>query len=221
MISEIIPEIESRMRQALQSKDPSLNLTLADKTRAGSNLLNYRATLSSSDHIGNAKIKAEFWQVDEDYLRKYDTRAFKSATQQGIVFTLPQALHSATLESAYADKLVALAGRNYLKSRDIFDLWWIGNRISPDPATMKDRFLHHATAYSFPNDLPPGQALRRFQEHRDEDIIAMTVPDLKKWLPERVWLNLKSDRFHALISYVRHSVDSIVAEIEKSSKDIA
>lgn len=46
MISEIIPEIESRMRQALQSKDPGLNLTLADKTRAGSNLLNFRATLS-------------------------------------------------------------------------------------------------------------------------------------------------------------------------------
>lgn len=219
MISEIIPEIESRMRQALKSKDPGLNLTLVDKTRAGSNLLNFRATLSSKGHIGNAKIKAEFWQVDEDYLRKYDTRAFQSANE-GIAVTLPQALHAATLESAYADKLVALSGRDYLKPRDLFDLWWIGNRIDPDPATMKDRFLHHATAYSFPDDLPPEQALRRFLEHRDEDIIAMTEPDMKKWLPERLWLNLKSDRFHALISYVRHSVDSIVAEIEKSSNDI-
>ena len=68
-----MPKIASRMRRTLLSHDPSpLNLMILDRTRNGSNLLNYRATLTSTAFIGNVNVNAEFWQVDKDYLRKYE-----------------------------------------------------------------------------------------------------------------------------------------------------
>ncbi len=33
-----------------------------------------------------------------------------------------------TLEEILADKVVAFAGRHYVKGRDVFDLWWLKNR---------------------------------------------------------------------------------------------
>lgn len=208
-------KVEERMRQILRAKDPDLDVKIDDKTRPGSNLLNYRVTVSSSAYIGNVKVKAEFWQVEGDYLQQYDTRFAYPLKHSDVVSSVSQPLPAATLEAAYADKLTAFATRMHPKWRDVFDLWWIGRQIDPEPSAMADRFLHHVIAFDTQDGLEPAEALRKFLERDPEDIIREADPDLKKWLPDHMWENLEGDGIVQMVEHVRSSIPTIAQEIEK------
>jgi len=73
---------------------------------------------------------------------------------------------AATLETAYCDKLTALATRPYLKWRDLYDLWWIGTQTEArlDLSWVTRQFLHNVSAYRTIDGLSPAQALRKFLE---------------------------------------------------------
>jgi predicted nucleotidyltransferase component of viral defense system len=218
-MEKFIRKIETRMRQNLRAIDPDLDIEISDKTRPDSNLLNYRLTVSSDAFIGNVKVKAEFWQVEGEYLRQYDTRFAYPLKNGDIVSSVSQPMPAATLEAAYADKLTAFATRNHLKWRDVFDLWWIGKQIDINPAEMADRFLHHVTAFDTQDGLPPEQALRKFLKRTPEDIISEADPDLKKWLPSDLWKTLQGDGIQQMVDIVRESIGSIADEIESRAMD--
>ena len=216
VIEKMMRKIETRMRSVMRNRHPDLepNVRISDKTREGDNLLNYRVTVSSPRLIGNVKVKAEFWQVDSDYLRHYDTR-FAYPLQGGdLVTSVSQPLPAASLEAAYADKLTAFATRRFLKWRDVFDTWWIGRQIEIDPARMADRFLHHVTAFDTVEGLSPEEALRRFLERTPEEIGSEADPDLKRWLPGDLWNRLSGPGIAEIIETVRTSIEAIAAEIE-------
>lgn len=217
-IREFMPKITSRMRRTLQSHDPGpLNLMILDRTRNGSNLLNYRATLTSTAFIGNVNVNAEFWQVDKDYLRKYEMIFLETLKCGNVAVPLSQAMPTATLEAAYADKLVAITNRNFLKLHDFFDLWWIGNRIDANPAATTDRFLHHSAAYSLQNSPTFHGSLRKFLNRPDLDSAAMTDTN-RKWLPETPHRNPKLDNFRLMVDHVCKVVDSVAKVIESRQR---
>jgi len=218
-MTKFMRKVEARMRQLLQAQDPDLDVKITDRTRPDSNLLNYRVTVSSDAYIGNVKVKAEFWQVESDYLEHYDTRFAYPLKNGDVVSSVSQPLPAATLEAAYADKLTAFATRAHLKWRDVFDLWWIGRQVDVDPAQMADRFLHHVTAFDTQDGLPPEKALRKFLERDPEDIAREADPDLKKWLPASMWQSLEGTGITQMVDHVRSSISRIAEEIEGRSQD--
>ncbi|MCW3784300.1 nucleotidyl transferase AbiEii/AbiGii toxin family protein [Defluviimonas salinarum] len=213
-MDELMPKIRKRMQDLLFAIDPDLSVEITPKTKPGSNLLNYRVAISSRKVIGNAKVKAEFWQVDPGYLDGYQTRFAYPLKDGDLVSRVSQPLPAATLEAAYADKLTAFATRTHLKWRDVFDLWWIGRQIEVDASGMAERFLHHVTAYDTLEGLPPAAALRRFLERDPEAIIAEADPDLRKWLPDRLWDSLRGDGVREMVATVRSGIDRIATEVE-------
>lgn len=217
-MTKLIRKVEDRMRQILKAQDPDLDVSIADKTRDGSNLLNYRVTVSSAAVIGVVKVKAEFWQVESDYLRSYDTRFAYPLKNGDIVSSISQPVPAATLEAAYADKLTAFATRRHLKWRDVFDLWWIDQQIVTKPEEMADRFLHHVQAFDTYDGLPPAAALRKFLERTPEDILAEADPDLKKWLPKTLWQNLAGKGIEEILTHVRLAIADIAEVIEAREK---
>jgi predicted nucleotidyltransferase component of viral defense system len=219
-MSKLIRKVEERMRQILKAQDPDLDVSIADKTREGSNLLNYRVTVSSAAVIGVVKVKAEFWQVESEYLRAYDTRFAYPLKNGDLVSSVSQPVPAATLEAAYADKLTAFATRRHLKWRDVFDLWWIDQQIATDPAEMADRFLHHVQAFDTYDGLPPAAALRKFLERSPEDIMAEADPDLKKWLPKNLWQNLSGKGIEEIVAHVRTAIADVAEVIEAREVNI-
>ena len=217
-IREFMPDIASRMRQTLTFHDPGLNLTVFDRTRNGSNLANYRATLTSAAFIGNVNVNAEFWQVGEDYLRKYE-KIFPETLKCGnLIVPLPQSMPMATLEAAYADKLVAITNRSFLKLHDFFDMWWIGNRIDANPAETADRALHHSTAYCLRNGPTFHESLRKFLNRPDLQSAVMTEINPRKRFPETPRRNPELDNFRWMVDHVRKVVDSVAKVIENRER---
>jgi predicted nucleotidyltransferase component of viral defense system len=220
-MAKFMKKVETKMRQVLQGIDPDLDVKISDKTRDGSNLLNYRLTVSSDAYIGNVKVKAEFWQVEGDYLEHYDTRFAYPMKSGDLVSSVSQPLPAATLEAAYADKLTAFATRAHLKWRDVFDLWWIGRQVDVPVSEMADRFLHHVTAFDTQDGLSPEKALRKFLERDPKDIASEANPDLKKWLPEGMWKSLEGTGIDQMVEHVRASIADIATEIENRAPEDA
>ena len=213
-MGKLMRKVEDRMRQILKAQDPDLDVHITDKTRKGSNLLNYRVTVSSAKIIGVVKVKAEFWQVESAYLKSYDTRFAYPLKNGDVVSSVSQPVPAATLEAAYADKLTAFATRRHLKWRDVFDLWWIDQQIDVRPDEMTDRFLHHVQAFDTYDGLPPAQALRKFLERSPEDIASEADPDLKKWLPKSLWDSLSGQGVDEIVAHVRSAILDVVHILE-------
>jgi len=219
-MGKLIRKVEDRMRQILKAQDPDLDVSIQDKTREDSNLLNYRVTVSSAAVLGVVKVKAEFWQVESEYLKSYDTRFAYPLKNGDIVSSVSQPVPAATLEAAYADKLTAFATRRHLKWRDVFDLWWIDQQIDTDPEQMADRFLHHVQAFDTYDGLPPAAALRKFLERDPEDILSEADPDLKKWLPKNLWDNLNGKGIEQIVTHVRSAILDVAEVIEARAHDL-
>jgi predicted nucleotidyltransferase component of viral defense system len=214
-LTQSIKKIETQMRRLLKAKDMDLDVRITDRTREGSNLLNYRVTVSSAKYIGNVHVKAEFWQVPPEYLRKYDTRFAYPLKGGDLVTSLSQPIPAATLDAAYADKMTACATRRHLKWRDVFDIWWLRQQIDIDLDTMSDKFLHHVTAFDTIDGLEPDQALRKFLEWPKEKFLAEADPDIKKWLPKELWNTLEHIGIEEIVDTVRSAVAEMADHVER------
>lgn len=219
-MTRLMRKVEKRLQALVFAVDPLLQVSIQDRTGEGENLLNYRITLSSPAVHGHVKVKAEFWQVDPDYLDRYETRFAYPVKEGDLISKVTQPLPAATLESAYADKMTALATRRHLKWRDLFDIWWIGRQTEIDPKTMASRFLHHVTAFQTVENLPPREALLKFLEHDPQKIAEEADPDLKKWLPPVLWSHLKGSGVNEIVAEVRDAIRRIADAIPEVTPEV-
>lgn len=210
----LVPRLERRMTSKMMAVDPSLKVQIIDKTREGEKMINFRIVVTSPEIVGQSMVKAEFWQVDEDYLSQYETRFAHPVAKGDIVSRLSQPLPAGTLESAFADKVVALSYRPRLKWRDIFDIWWISGQKRIDPLGMVDRIRHQALAYAPPEGASLASGLRDFLSLPPEDLMKQADPDLKRWLPKALWDAINPDGIEDMVSHVRDISRIIADEIE-------
>jgi len=213
-IKTIMPKVLRRLKETLHGEDPDLKVEIRDKTREGSRLLNFLVVIEHPHFIGNVKVKAEFWQVEEDYLKAYETKFTYPSSAGDMISRVTQPLPAATLSSAYADKITAFATRPHLKWRDIYDLWWIGSQIKIDVPRMADRFLHHVKGYNTVEGLPPAGALRHFLKRSDEEMISVADPDIRKWLPPDHWNRLEGSGVEQMVKEVRRALTVIAEAVE-------
>lgn len=211
-IVEEMPKVKEKLTSILKSHDPGFIVDIKDKTKDNSRLLNFMVILSHPQYHGNVKIKAEFWQVDTEYLDKYQTKFARPVSRTDYLSVVSQPLPAATLEAAYADKLTAFATRPHLKWRDLFDLWWIERQINVTPEDMARKFLHHVKAYNTVEGLKPSDALLHFLTKDPDEIASMADPDLKKWLPKSLWENLEGRGVNEIVECVRDNLKTIAQE---------
>ena len=209
-IPKSMKKIETRMKQIAIAHDPELEIQIQDKTKDHTQLLNYRIVMKKPYIIGQTMVKAEFWQVDSGYLERY--QSVFMTPKVGLVSDKPLIKLSlpvpvARLEAAFADKIIALAFRNHLKWRDLFDLWWISKQINPNPANYIHAILHHAQAYS---KASIKEGLEKFLSLKTKDILTTADSDLKLWLPEPLWNSLWPDGVQDMVLYARNVATELV-----------
>ena len=205
-IDRVMKRVGSRMQQVAAAHDPDLKIEIRDRTKDRDALLNYRIVMTRPGRIGQAMVKAEFWQVEDEYLNRYGSefqvpgsgRAWSSSGQP--LLTLSPPIPTATLDASFSDKAVALALRPHLKWRDLFDLWWIGRQTGTKLLGRIETVKHHASGYS---GIPLDEGFRRFLDRDPEDIVAVADPDLKRWLPEPLWESLWPDGIKDMVAHAR------------------
>lgn len=165
-MNKTMHEVVKRMEQYLLRYDPALKIELRDKStpRMG----RFNIAISKAGIMGKSLVKSEFWGVDAEYLDAYRATPRTpivpdSMMAAGMHVRLRAQLPIATLDSVFCDKLVAMAGRPYIKWRDIFDVWWISQSRQferPNAQILAERVRFYASAYrTDPNT----------QDHEPED----------------------------------------------------
>lgn len=212
-IHALMPKIEKRMRLLAAATDPDLKVEIRDKTKDENGLLNFRIVLTSPGVVGQVMAKAEFWQVDQDYLQNYSSKFVQLGKPQGIASRISQPIPVASLEAAFADKVVAIGYRPHLKWRDLFDLWWIDNQNQFDLAERIPDILHHASAYKGPDGKTLVEGLEGFLARDPEEIFGQADPDLKRWLPKSLWASLEGQGVRDMVDNARRIAEEVIRHI--------
>jgi predicted nucleotidyltransferase component of viral defense system len=215
-VAKVMKAVTRRVQERFALVDPTITVDSKDKTRDAERMPYYQVSVTSSARTGKAMVKVEFWRVDRSYLESYPTEFRTPMVVGDLVSSVLNPVPAARLSTAFCDKLVAFATRPRLKSRDVFDLWWIGTQ-TPEPLDLKAvtaQFLHNVTAYEVRDGMTPAGALRQFMERDDEDIFDEVGRDLQQWLPETLWRLLYPKTVREMVAYVRHALTAVADNVE-------
>ena len=152
-MGKTMEKVVEAMRRRMVHLDPDLIIEIRDKSNA--KMGRFNISISKANVMGKSMVKSEFWGVDSEYLDVYKSRRkipvlSDSLKEEGVFVKLRAGLQTATLDSVFCDKVVAMAGRPFIKWRDAFDLWWISQSREfqrPEPTALARRILYYASAY--------------------------------------------------------------------------
>ena len=143
--------------------------------------------------LESVKVKVEFWVASPAAAAGYDAAVRPARISQAALMRRPiklaisQAiLPTAELSEIFADKIHAVAGREYLKHRDIFDLWWLeqeGAVLEGD--ALRKALSNRRKLYPLGNEIDSKWADRirtRAQELLTPANLKSFGQDLRRWL---------------------------------------
>lgn len=110
----------------------------------------------------------------------------------GLPFTI---VRSETLEEILADKLAAIAGRSFMKSRDLFDLWFLkGKGVN----IRKDLLVKKLIDYDTPKE--------RLKEHLSLISIENLKREMERFLPKKYRYQLEADDYKTLVETAKNVI---------------
>jgi predicted nucleotidyltransferase component of viral defense system len=220
-LGNIVELAGQKVAEVFRSEDPQFTIEIKDRTRREERMISYELRVAHEAYLGKALIKVEFWRVSPEYLAQYPVE-LRSPIQPGErVSRISNPVPAATLETAYCDKLTALATRPYLKWRDIYDLWWIGTQTDArlDLHSVTRQFLHNVSAYQTIDGLSPARALRKFLESDPAEVLKKADPDLRRWMPNALWEKMHPRVTTEMVEYTRGALQTVADAIEKNVMD--
>jgi predicted nucleotidyltransferase component of viral defense system len=98
-----------------------------------------------------------------------------------------------------ADKVAAIAGRPYVKGRDVFDLWLLQERgIELDRTMVEKKFADYAV---------PSDGLRQNLPHITPEMVRL---ELERFLPRRHRTQLRGEALESLVTEVKRLLETMV-----------
>ncbi|SFF34512.1 nucleotidyl transferase AbiEii/AbiGii toxin family protein [Paracidovorax wautersii] len=137
----------------------------------------FDVSIGGENMIGGVRLKIELWKTDKQALDAIKATVAPIRTVGGLQTFVP----TAELSEIYADKVFALANRDRIKPRDVFDLHWLVNHHQIKAITEDKMRVRLAT---YPDSTPADWLAKAFDRRA---ALAQAAPaiakDLKRWLP--------------------------------------
>jgi predicted nucleotidyltransferase component of viral defense system len=130
--------------------------------------------VGSTPRTPKSRIKIEFANVPA-----YDTKPMAVSAAPGLVQIQDVILIAETPNEILADKAVALTARAALKFRDVWDVWYLVNKLGakPDRKTVQKKFVDYGTI-----DIA-AKAEARLGELAKEATVAAFYAEMRRFLP--------------------------------------
>lgn len=114
-----------------------------------------------------------------------------------------------TAEELLSDKIRALFERPYLKGRDIYDIWWLTERMQVVPSWEQTK----TKLDMYRSPFVPARAADYFQKVSFlEDIIKAIVSDLPRFIPKDIYAVYQNDGFKTLTDALRKLTSTLQAQ---------
>jgi predicted nucleotidyltransferase component of viral defense system len=139
-----------------------------------------------------SRIKIEFANIPA-----YETKPMPVRTTPGLVQVEDVILTAETPNEILADKAVALIARAALKFRDVWDVWFLQNKLDAkiDRETVQKKLVDYGLADS------EGKAERRITELASETTAQAFISEMRRFLPaKRVSQLAETGLQHAMLS---------------------
>jgi len=114
-----------------------------------------------------------------------------------------------TAEELLSDKTRALFERHYLKGRDIYDIWWLIERLRIVPSW--DLTRSKLDMYRSPF-VPARKADYFQQESSSKEIIEAIVSDLPRFIPKNIYALYRNDNFKTLTDTLKALTAALQAQ---------
>ncbi|HQP31015.1 MAG TPA: nucleotidyl transferase AbiEii/AbiGii toxin family protein [Deltaproteobacteria bacterium] len=114
-----------------------------------------------------------------------------------------------TADELLSDKTRALFERHYLKGRDIYDIWWLIERLRIAPSW--DLTRSKLDMYRSPF-VPARKADYFQQESSSKEIIEAIVSDLPRFIPKNIYALYRSDNFKTLTDTLKALTAALQAQ---------
>lgn len=182
MVSEALnlTSIEATVLQRLQSIGmvlPEGGQLSVTRAKDGHNPHAFVVAISGNDLIGGVRVKIEMWKTNAEALSEVQATVAPVRTVSGMQAFVP----TAELSEIYADKVFALAARDRLKPRDVFDLHWLVKHHHVSKVSEQKLQVRLA---AYPNETPAGWLDKAFARRNGlRDASGEIAKDLKRWLP--------------------------------------
>lgn len=180
-----------------QSVGPEAHLTLkardAEGARDARNPRVFTISFKAPAFLEAVKVRVEFYVAGAKAARRYesDVRVARLSTEAAmrrpVTLAVSQAiLPTALMHEVFADKIYAVGAREYLKYRDVFDLWWLDQQGAALEGDELLRALEVRRAlYPGGPAIDPGLAARlrsRAREIVAPRRVAALSADMSRWL---------------------------------------
>ena len=227
-LSRMLAGAQARMANLLRVATPGAQVRFATRDESleadqSRNPRTFTMTVSHPEWYRAIKVKVEFWVADPEAVRQYEARVIPAkllaAAVDGVPLRMalpPVMLPTATLQEILVDKLHALACREYLKLRDVYDLWWLAEQGTQAwSAELVARYGHHERMY---NDSPSLERLADVLLEKTQDILTLIgrpafADELKRWLGEGSALATQGAA-DSMASRVVDRLQTMVAELK-------
>lgn len=114
-----------------------------------------------------------------------------------------------TAEELLSDKTRALFERHYLKGRDIYDIWWLIERLRVAPSWD----LTRSKLDMYRSPFVPARAADYFQQESSlKDIIEAIVSDLPRFIPKNIYALYRNDNFKTLTDTLKDLTAALQAQ---------
>lgn len=209
---EAIKKIVKHVEQGLQKNFPDISVEVKNNQDKENQNLTFVFVASLPNVLGKVKVKSEFWKVDGEIVKSYDG-TYKALARRG---DINPSFGVATPEQIFADKMIALGGRDRLKWRDLFDLWYLDSAgITQKIISNRDDFSSRIENTLSLYNLSPSELRNKWDvlfQKNNEEIVAMAEQDLKPWISDQLWSRLYPHEVRKMVEGMKEKL-SVAMEI--------
>jgi len=192
---DLLEESAKQMKNAVAHAQEQLfridaQMKIEFREKNSSRMARYQAVLTKPGVLGKAAVKAEFWGVNQGYLERYPsepriTQPPPELFDAGYFVRVRSMIPTATLNAILCDKILAVANRPYLKSRDIFDMWWLQQERGFKQQSWDktaEQVMFHATAYDVDFEEDADKWLNpKISFSSQTELASSTSEQLRRW----------------------------------------
>jgi predicted nucleotidyltransferase component of viral defense system len=180
-LASISEAVEARLGDpSWMPADAELKVT---KAKEGRNPHTFVVSVGSDELMGSVKVKVELWKAPQSALNLLSVAVAPIRLTRGPAAGVQTFVPTSQPREIYVDKIFALAGRDYLKARDVFALYW----LTQTEGHLTCSALDIATRFAiYPNQAREldGWVDKAFERRLVlQESTSQVLSDLQRWLP--------------------------------------